>query len=106
MVSFLLPNEQSERLSFLDLRDRTGPEDEDEEEDEDEDERVEVAEGVGLGGSSELGEDGAEDALRGQFSSSSSTCMTEEMVDERRLVHVSALGGVDGGSISGSAVSL
>lgn len=103
MVSFLLPSEQSERLSFLDLRDRKGPEDED---DDEEDERVEVVEGVGLGGSSELGEEGADDALRGQFSSVSSTCMTEEMVDERRLVHTSALGGVDGGSVSGSAESL
>lgn len=102
MVSFLLPNEQRERLSFLDLRDRKGPDDEDDEEDE----RVEVAEGVGLGGSSEMGEEGAEDALCGQFSSASSMSMTEERVDERRLVHASALGGVDGGSVSGSAESL
>ncbi len=102
MVSFLLPNEQIERLSFLDLRGWKGAEIEDDEEDE---ERVEVAEGVGLGGSSELGEEGAEAAARGQFSSISSIWMMAETVDERRLVQTSVLAGVDKDSLSGSGKS-
>lgn len=104
MVSFLLPNEQSERLSFLDLRDKEAEDDDDD--DDDEDERVEVVEVVGLGGSSEQGDEGAEDAMLGQFSSDSSICMTAEMEDERRLMQASAGGGVDGGSFSGMAESL
>lgn len=102
MVSFLLPNEQIERLSFLDLRGMKGPDIEDDEEDE---ERVEVAEGVGLGGSSELGDEGAEAAARGQFSSVSSIWMMVETVDERRLVQTSLLAGVDKDSLSGSGES-
>lgn len=102
MVSFLLPNEQIERLSFLDLWGWKGAEIEDDEEDE---ERVEVAEGVGLGGSSELGEEGAEAAARGQFSSVSSIWMMVETVDERRLVQTSLLAGVDKDSLSGSVES-
>lgn len=102
MVSFLFPSEQSERLSFLDLRGRKGPEIEDDEEDE---ERVEAAEGVGLGGSSELGEEGAETAARGQFSSISSIWMMAETVDERRLAQMSVLAGVDMDSFSGSGES-
>lgn len=102
MVSFLFPSEQSARLSFLDLRGRKGPEIEDDEEDE---ERVEVAEGVGLGGSSELGEEGAEAAARGQFSSISSKWMMAETVDDRRLAQMSVLAGVDMDSFSGSGES-
>lgn len=102
MVSFLLPSEQIERLSFLDLRGRKGAEIEDDEEDE---ERVEVAEGVGLGGSSELGEEGAETAARGQFSSISSIWMMAETEEERRLVQTSVLAGVDKDSFSGSGES-
>lgn len=89
MVSFLLPNGQSERLSFLDLREGMGADIEDDDEDE---ERVEVAEGVGLGGSSELGEEGAEAAARGQFSSISSIWMTVETEEERRLAQTSVAG--------------
>lgn len=49
MVSFLLPREQSMRMSFLDfLGELEDVDDEDEDEDEDD---VEVVEGVGLGGS-------------------------------------------------------
>ncbi len=102
MVSFLLPNEQIDRLSFLDLRGWKGAEIEDDEEDE---ERVEVAEGVGLGGSSELGEEGAEAVARGQFSSISSIWMMAETVVERRLVQTSVLAGVDKDSLSGSGKS-
>lgn len=79
-----------------------GPDIEDDEEDE---ERVEVAEGVGLGGSSELGDEGAEAAARGQFSSVSSIWMMVETVDERRLVQTSLLAGVDKDSLSGRVES-
>lgn len=91
MVSFLLPNGQSERLSFLDFRGRKEADIEDDDEDE---ERVEVPEGVGLGGSSELGEEGAEAAARGQFSSISSIWMTVETEEERRFVQTSVVAGV------------